>query len=98
MEDVVDTGTAKAFKGYIAHKSPFQFLSVLFQELADQVKNDWSHTVFIYGQVLLVIGEKLALFLLYRQCDLLGQTRNAALNVANKDAVQRFSQVRDAHF
>ena len=71
VEDVVDARTSLALSRNVLHEAPLELLGVLLQELADEVKNDGPHAVLVDGEVLRVVSEQLALFLLDGQRDLL---------------------------
>lgn len=64
MEDEVDTCTANHFCGYVTYEAAFKFLTILFGESCDQVKNDGTHAVLVDGKVHGIISEQLTLFLL----------------------------------
>ena len=97
VEDVIDTSAAQALHGHVAHEPSFQLFGVFFEEFADQVQNDWTHAVLVHGEVLLIVCEQFSLFLLDGERDLLSEIGDAALDVADQDAIEGLGQVRDAH-
>lgn len=98
VENEIDAGASQTLRGHVSDKPALQLLAILFDEFTDQVQDDGAHAVLVNGQVLGVVGQQLSLLLLNRQSDLLGKVWDAALNVPDKDAVERFRQMRDAHF
>lgn len=97
MKNVVDPGTSLALSCHVFHEATLKFVTVLVQELGDEVQDYGSHAIFVDCQVLLIVRKQLPLLLLNGQFDLLCKVRDAALDVAHQNPVQRLSQVRNSH-